>query len=58
MRLDLVGANRDQLILAGVEEGRIHACGLCTAMHLGVLTSYRLEGAAAGRLAGTIAAPG
>ena len=56
MRLDLVGANRDQLILAGVEEASIHACGLCTAMHLDVLTSYRAEGSDAGRLAGTIAA--
>lgn len=55
MRLDLVGANRDQLILAGVEEANIHACGLCTAMHLDVLTSYRVEGAGAARLAGTIA---
>jgi polyphenol oxidase len=54
MRLDLVGANRDQLILAGVPEDGIHACGLCTAMHLDVLTSYRAEGAAAGRMAGTI----
>jgi len=56
MRLDLVGANRDLLILAGVREEDIHACGLCTAMHLEVLTSYRAEGAAAGRMAGTIAA--
>src|SRR5215510_14873043 len=38
MRLDLVGANRDQLVLAGVREENIHACGLCTAMHLDVLT--------------------
>ena len=29
----LPGANRDQLILAGVDETRIHTCGLCTAMH-------------------------
>jgi YfiH family protein len=56
MRLDLVGASRDQLILAGVPEEAIHACGLCTAMHLDVLTSYRAEGAGAGRLAGTIVA--
>jgi len=55
MRLDLVTANRDQLILAGVDENHIHVCGLCTAMHLDVLTSYRAEGAAAGRMAGTIA---
>ena len=56
LRLDLAGANRDQLILAGVDETRIHACGLCTAMHPAVLTSYRAEGAQAGRLAGVILA--
>jgi len=55
MRLDLVTANRDQLILAGVDGDHVHACGLCTAMHLAVLTSFRVEGAAAGRMAGTIA---
>jgi YfiH family protein len=56
LRLDLAGANRDQLVLAGVTEGQIHACGLCTAMHLDVLTSFRAEGANAGRLAGVIVA--
>jgi YfiH family protein len=56
MRLDLVGANRDQLILAGVREEQIHACGLCTAMHLDVLTSYRVEQSAARRIAGAIRA--
>jgi YfiH family protein len=56
MRLDLVGANRDQLLLAGVREENIHACGLCTAMHLDVLTSYRAERSAAGRIAGAIRA--
>jgi YfiH family protein len=54
MRFDLVGANRDQLILAGVREENLHACGLCTAMHLDVLTSYRAEQSAAGRIAGAI----
>lgn len=57
LRLDLAGANRDQLILAGVRDTAIHACGLCTAMHPDVLTSYRAEGAAAGRLAAVIATP-
>ena len=57
MRLDVVGANRDQLILAGVREENVHACGLCTAMHLDVLTSYRAEKSAAGRIAGAIRAP-
>ena len=56
MRLDVAGANRDQLILAGIREENIHACGLCTAMHLGVLTSYRAEKDAAGRIAGVIRA--
>ena len=56
MRLDLTTANRDQLILAGVREDNIHACGLCTAMHLDVLTSYRAEQSAAGRIAGAIRA--
>ena len=59
LRLDLAGANRDQLILAGVDEARIHTSGLCTAMHPDVLTSYRAEGAQAGRLAAVIlATPG
>jgi len=56
MRLDVVGANRDQLMLAGVREENVHACGLCTAMHLDVLTSYRAEQSAAGRIAGVIRA--
>jgi copper oxidase (laccase) domain-containing protein len=57
MRLDVAGANRDQLILAGVREENIHAAGLCTAMHLDVLTSYRVEKEKAGRIAGVIARP-
>ena len=52
--LDVAGANRDQLRLAGVPDAQIHACGLCTAMHLEVLTSYRAEKEGAGRLAGVI----
>jgi YfiH family protein len=56
IRLDMPGANRDQLILAGVREENIHACGLCTAMHLDVLTSYRAEKEAAGRIAAAIRA--
>ena len=57
LRLDLAGANRDQLILAGVPEDQIHLSGLCTAMHLDVLTSYRVEKDRAGRLAAVICAP-
>jgi|SRR5687767_6669614 len=56
LRLDVAGANRDQLILAGVAEGQIYDVGLCTAMHLDVLTSYRAEKEKAGRLAGAIRA--
>jgi YfiH family protein len=54
MRLDVAGANRDQLILAGVLEENIYSSGLCTAMHLDVLTSFRREKDQAGRLAGAI----
>jgi polyphenol oxidase len=54
LRLDVAGANRDQLILAGVAERNIHVSGLCTAMHLDVLTSYRAEKERAGRIAGVI----
>jgi YfiH family protein len=52
--LDVPGANRDQLALAGVPEDQIFLSGLCTAMHLDVLTSYRAEKAQAGRIAGVI----
>ena len=55
-RLDLARATRDQLAAWGVPEDQIHACGLCTAMHLDVLTSYRAEKARAGRLAAAICA--
>lgn len=58
LRLDVAGANRDQLILAGVREERIHTAGLCTAMHLDVLTSFRAEKDRAGRLGGVIRARG
>jgi purine-nucleoside/S-methyl-5'-thioadenosine phosphorylase / adenosine deaminase len=54
LRLDVAGANRDQLILAGVQEGHIHMSGLCTAMHLDVLTSFRAERSQAGRIAAAI----
>lgn len=56
LRLDVAGANRDQLVLAGVDEGNIHLSGLCTAMHLDVLTSYRAEKERAGRLVAAIRA--
>jgi YfiH family protein len=56
LRLDVAGANRDQLVIAGVDEANIHAAGLCTAEHLEVLTSYRAEKDRAGRLVAAIRA--
>jgi hypothetical protein len=56
--LDIAGANRDQLVLAGIPESQIHVSGLCTAMHLDILTSYRVEKERAGRIAGVIRARG
>ena len=55
LRLDVAGANRDQLVLAGVREENVFLSGLCTAMHLNVLTSYRAEKDQAGRLVAAIA---
>ncbi len=57
LRLDVAGANRDQLVIAGVDEANIHLSGLCTAEHPGVLTSYRAEKEDAGRLAAAIRSP-
>ena len=54
VRLDLAAANRDQLELAGVPGTQIHPSGLCTAMNLDVLTSYRVEKERAGRISGAI----
>jgi YfiH family protein len=54
LRLNVAGANGDQLILAGVPPEQIYDVGLCTAMHLDVLTSYRAEKENAGRIAGVI----
>jgi YfiH family protein len=58
LRLDMAAANRDQLLLSGVEAENIHTAGLCTAMHLDVLTSFRAEGERAVRLGGVIRARG
>jgi purine-nucleoside/S-methyl-5'-thioadenosine phosphorylase / adenosine deaminase len=54
LRLDVAGANRDQLVLAGVPEEQIHLADLCTAMHLDVLTSYRAERENAQRLVAVV----
>jgi copper oxidase (laccase) domain-containing protein len=56
LRLDVAAANRDQLILGGVPAAQVHSSGLCTAMHLDLLTSFRAERDQAGRLAGVIRA--
>jgi purine-nucleoside/S-methyl-5'-thioadenosine phosphorylase / adenosine deaminase len=56
LRLDVAGANHDQLVLAGVPDDQIYLAGLCTVMHLDVLTSYRAEKEKAGRIVGAIRA--
>jgi YfiH family protein len=55
-RLDTWAANRDQLIEAGLEEENIHTCGLCTASHVGLFPSFRVEKERAGRMVGAIKA--
>ena len=56
LRLNVPGANRDQLVLAGVPDDQIFSVDLCTAEHLDVLTSYRAEKERATRIAGVIRA--
>jgi len=58
LKLDTWAANRDQLLLAGLEERKVHTCGLCTADHLDLFPSYRKERDQAGRMAGVIRARG
>lgn len=52
--LDLWMANVDQLSAAGVPRDSIHVAELCTRTHAGIMHSYRVSGAAAGRMAGVI----
>jgi len=52
--LDLWRATRDQLEGAGVMPGNIHIAELCTKTHADALHSYRVDGAAAGRMAAVI----
>jgi hypothetical protein len=54
LHLDLGLASRDQLVLAGVPQEQIHHSNLCTAEHLDVLTSFRVEAGDAGRLVAVI----
>jgi copper oxidase (laccase) domain-containing protein len=53
-RLDTWAANRDQLMLTGMQEENIHISGLCTASNVEWFPSFRAEGAGAGRMAGVI----
>jgi hypothetical protein len=46
--------SREPVVLAGVPPDQIYDAGLCTAMNLDVLTSYRAEKENAGRIAGVI----
>ncbi len=50
VRLDLVAANRWQLLDAGVKPANIAASELCTSCRTDVLFSYRREGARTGRM--------
>ena len=56
LHLDVAGANRDQLVLAGMAEANVHVSGLCTAEHLDIFPSFRVERSQAGRMAGVIVA--
>lgn len=54
--LDLPGANRDQLVAAGVRPEHVHVSGLCTRTHAPLLHSYRADRDRAGRMLGAIRA--
>lgn len=55
-RLNLWTAASDQLVDSGLDARHVYLCGLCTASHIDVFYSYRVEGAATGRLAAAIRA--
>jgi YfiH family protein len=55
--LDLERANRDQLIVAGLNPDAVFASGLCTKTHQDRLHSYRGARSAAGRMLGAIRSP-
>lgn len=52
--LDLVEANRRQLVDAGVPAKNIEASALCTACHNELLFSHRAEGGVTGRMMGVV----
>jgi polyphenol oxidase len=52
--LDLVEANRRQLMAAGVPKKNIEALDVCTSCHIDLLFSYRAEKGKTGRLMGVV----
>ena len=52
--LDLVEANRQQLLAAGVLRKNIDASPLCTNCHLDLLFSFRAEKGKTGRMMGVV----
>lgn len=52
--LDVIEANRRQLVASGISEDRIFSSGMCTSCDNGFLFSYRKEGKGTGRLYGSI----
>jgi YfiH family protein len=54
LHLDLVKANRRQLLSAGLKEKNISASSLCTACNLNLLFSYRAERGKTGRMMAAI----
>ncbi len=54
LHLDLWRANREQLVSAGLLDGRIHTAALCTATRLDLFYSHRRERTGAGRLAAVV----
>jgi YfiH family protein len=56
LQLDVPGANRDQLVDAGISASQIYDSGLCTACDPVLFHSYRRDKERAGRLVGYIRA--
>jgi len=55
--LDLERANRDQLIVAGLDPDAVFSSGLCTKTHHARLHSYRAARTDAGRMVAAIRCP-
>jgi len=53
-KMNLAGINRHQLINAGIEEGNVHLCSLCTCCRKDLFFSVRAEGEPTGRQIGLI----